>query len=82
MPFTRSLSGPLDGGWSTVQPYTIVAIIATTIENPDGTTTSVAPGYALNRIMWDGSADWACQAGTEARADPNGALPIGSTTTV
>jgi hypothetical protein len=66
----------------TVQPYAIIATVATTIENPDGTTTSVTPGYVLNRIMWDGGAEWACQTGTEARADPNGALPIGSTTSV
>jgi hypothetical protein len=66
----------------TVQPYAIIATVATTIENPDGTTTSATPGYVLNRVMWDGGADWAPQTGSEARADPNGTLAIGSMTTV
>jgi hypothetical protein len=66
-----------------VQPYAIIATVATTITNPDGTTSSVAPGYVLNVVLWDGDTSiWSPPAGTEARADPTGTLQIGQTTTV
>jgi hypothetical protein len=67
----------------TVQRYAVIATAETTIINPDGTTISVAPGYVLNVVLWDGDTSiWSPPAGTEARADPTGALQISQTTTV
>jgi hypothetical protein len=64
------------------QAYAIIAIVATTITNTDGTTTAVSPGYVLNRAMWDGVSEWSPPPGTEVRADAAGSLAIGQTTTV
>lgn len=59
------------------QPYAIVATVAGTYY---GITATV--GMVVNRILWDGTSAWAPPTGTEARADLNGTLQIGSTTTV
>lgn len=61
-----------------VQPYAIVATVAGTYY---GTVATVAE--VVNVVMWDGNtATWQPPAGTEARADPDGTLQIGQTTTV
>jgi hypothetical protein len=65
-----------------VQAYAVIATVATTITNEDGTTSNVAPGYVLNIVLWDGISAWTAPAGAETRADPTGTLQIGQTTTV
>jgi hypothetical protein len=57
--------------------YAIIATAAATVNGA-----SVSAGTVINRVLWDGAASWSPPSGTEARADPTGALPIGSTTTV
>jgi hypothetical protein len=59
------------------EAYAIIATIAGTYY---GVTATV--GEVVNRVVWDGVADWAPPAGTEARADPTGLLQIGQVTTV
>ncbi len=71
----------------TTQPYAIIATAHSRLPpalSQEGVQSeiTVQPGYVLNRVMWDGGTKWAPPVGTEARADPQGALAIGSTTTV
>jgi len=71
----------------TVQPYAVIATVAQRVmilnpANGEPIETAVQLGDVINRVMWDGGSDWSPPTGTEARADPNGTLPIGSTTTV
>jgi hypothetical protein len=56
------------------------AVIATTVGTYYGTAATV--GQVVNRVMWDGGTEWSPPIGTEARADPEGTLAIGQTTTV
>lgn len=65
-----------------LQAYAVIATTATTYVNQAGVTVPAPAGTVINRVMWDGGSDWAPPAGTEARADPDGTLNIGTTTTV
>lgn len=59
------------------QEYAVIVVTAGTYDG-----VAAVAGQVINRVMWDGVSEWTPQAGTEARADPNGTLQIGSTTTV
>jgi hypothetical protein len=59
------------------QNYAIIATAAGMYYGAVG-----AVGQVVNRVIWDGNSGWAPPSGTEARADQNGTLPIGSMTTV
>ncbi len=50
-----------------------VYLTAATVEHPIG--------YVIDRVLWDGTADWLPPTGTAIVADPNGAYPIGSSYT-
>ena len=64
------------------QAYAIIATAATTYSDAWGNVLQAPVGTVINRVMWDGSSEWAPPPGTEARADPDGTLNIGATTTV
>ncbi len=64
------------------QAYAIIATASITYVNGQGATVQAPAGTVINRVMWDGGSDWTPPANTEARADPNGTLGIGSTTSV
>jgi hypothetical protein len=55
------------------QAYAIIATEAGTFYGVDAVV-----GTVVNRVMWNGDTTiWSPDAGTEARADPTGALDIG-----
>ncbi len=59
------------------QNYAVIATVAGTYYG-----TAATVGDVVNVVLWDGVAPWTPPAGTELRADPEGALLIGQTTTV
>jgi hypothetical protein len=59
------------------EPYAVIATVAGTYYGVPATI-----GEVVNVVLWDGGPEWTAPAGTEARADPTGALAIGMTTTV
>jgi len=62
---------------ATPGPYAVIATAAGTYFGVAATV-----GEVVNVVLWDGASPWAPPVGTEARADPSGALQIGQTTTV